>query len=255
MHTMMHTCASIKPPPPSPAVRPAAPRAPIVRRLVLDDRLVALQREAVEVDRAHGRRRLRRQVEQLAQLRLPGHLVEELQQAQVLRRAAKELLEHLEQVRLQQEAVVDGRQAHLGDLVPAGLAAARDAAVHDVVRDEEEGLQPLDAPAEHGGAVRLGLGHRRAADGLQHVHDREPAVELAAGHVVVDHLGHPVRRLARQRVQREHLIDEVRLELLEHLHEVLARAQVEARFLGVGARGAGLRGGALVGHGLGFRFR
>ena len=45
--------------------------------------------------------------------------------------------------------VVDGDELHLGQSEPAGLSSARDAVVHDVVGDQEEGLQELNAPAEH----------------------------------------------------------------------------------------------------------
>jgi len=34
-----------------------------------------------------------------------------------------------------------GGHAHLWDFVPAGLAAAGDGAVHDVIRNQEEGLE------------------------------------------------------------------------------------------------------------------
>jgi len=47
------------------------------------------------------------------------------------------------------KAIVDGDHPHMGDgfdsailhAVPARLASSRDGAIHDIVRDEEEGLQ------------------------------------------------------------------------------------------------------------------
>ena len=57
-------------------------------------------------------------------------------------------LQQQEQRLLEDERVVDGDDADVVDAVPARLAAARDARVHEVVRDEEEGLQPLHAPPE-----------------------------------------------------------------------------------------------------------
>ena len=45
------------------------------------------------------------------------------------------------------EGVVDGDHADFWELVPAGLAAAGLGAVHDVVGDEEEGLEEFGQPA------------------------------------------------------------------------------------------------------------
>jgi hypothetical protein len=56
-------------------------------------------------------------------------------------------LENLVDASLQYDAVVASVHANLGDLVPARLATARDAVIHHVVRHQEKGLQPLDAPA------------------------------------------------------------------------------------------------------------
>ena len=61
-----------------------------------------------------------------------------------------------------------------------------------VVGDEEGRLQPLDGPAQHARGLDVGRAGRAAAarrvHGLERVHDREPAVELAAGHVVGEQL-------------------------------------------------------------------
>lgn len=81
----------------------------------------------------------------------------------------------------------------MGHAVPAGLAPAGDGVVHDVVRHQEEGLQPLDAPAERvGGKLGVWGQPRRAAGRLcvggQGVRDGHAPVQLAAGHVEVEHL-------------------------------------------------------------------
>jgi hypothetical protein len=47
--------------------------------------------------------------------------------------------------------IVDGDHADVGLEIPARLASARLRGVHDVVQDEEHGLQQLDQPAERGG--------------------------------------------------------------------------------------------------------
>lgn len=82
---------------------------------------------------------------------------------------------------------------HVRHAVPAGRAAPGHRVVHDVVRDEEEGLQPLDAPAQSVG--RKLVGRREAGGPAQHllvrgqgVRDGHAPVQLAAGHVEVEHL-------------------------------------------------------------------
>lgn len=64
-------------------------------------------------------------------------------------------------------AVVDRVHANVLHLVPADLAAPRLGRVHNVVRDQKVGLQPLDAPAEGGGTPLL-LWRRVTFDGLRH---------------------------------------------------------------------------------------
>jgi len=68
------------------------------------------------------------------------------------------------------------------------LAAARLAAVHDVVADEEEGLQQLDHPAEGRGAEELIVAEFAVEQQLGGVDDGEAAVALAAEGVVVEGL-------------------------------------------------------------------
>ena len=51
------------------------------------------------------------------------------------------LLEDEEDAGLEHEGVVDGDHAHFVLSIPTGLASPGDAGVHDVVADQEEGLQ------------------------------------------------------------------------------------------------------------------
>lgn len=128
--------------------------------------------------------------------------MEELDEVDVRRVRAEVLLEQPVDRRLEDERVVDGDEADALVAVPARLAAARDARVHDVVRHEEERLQlagpsaaaaataqrgthELDAPAQHGRLEVLVLGQRAALEDLDAVHDGQPAVELPARDVVV----------------------------------------------------------------------
>ena len=85
----------------------------------------------------------------------------------------------------EQEGVVDGNHADAGFFVPAGLAAARDAAVHYIVGDEEEGLEELGEPAEGGGCLVLAGVERFLEEERGGVGDREAAVEFASHGVVV----------------------------------------------------------------------
>ena len=84
-----------------------------------------------------------------------------------------------------QEGVVDGDHADAGFFVPAGLAAARDAAVHYVVGDEEEGLEELGEPAEGGGCLVLAGVEGLFEEEGGGVGDGEAAVEFASHGVVV----------------------------------------------------------------------
>ena len=98
-------------------------------------------------------------------------------------------------------------RTHVRHAVPAGLAPPGDGVVHDVVRDQEEGLQPFNAPAERVGR-KLGVRRqpRRAAGGLgvggQGVGNGHAPVELAAGDVEVEHLRGERKRKGRVQAVR-----------------------------------------------------
>jgi hypothetical protein len=102
--------------------------------------------------------------------------------------AAEVLLEQDEDGGLEHESVVDGDHTDVGGEVPAGLAAAGLGRVHDVVGDEEEGLQQLDHPAERGGLEVLLLSELTSEEQLGGVNDRQAAVALAANDIVVEGL-------------------------------------------------------------------
>ncbi len=140
-----------------------------------------LHREAREVDLC---RIGRRDVEELAERRLVGHLVEEVHQRDVEGGVAEVLLQDHVDVRLEQDPVVDRVEAHAVHLVPARLAAPRLRRVHHVVGDEEEGLEPLDAPAEDARAVEVLLAHL-PLDRAHRLHHRQAAVQLSERHVVL----------------------------------------------------------------------
>ena len=113
----------------------------VVGGLVDDDEGVLLHGEVVEVDVVLGRGE---QVAGLAQFRLEGDFVEELEKVGVAVLAPEVLFEEVVDGAFEHEGVVDGDHADFGHEVPAGLAAPRFAGVHDVVADEEEGLEELD---------------------------------------------------------------------------------------------------------------
>ena len=83
----------------------------------------------------------RGEVQQLSKLSLECCLVEELEKVHVVRLGAEVALQELVDRRLNQKRVVDGNEPNAVLLVPARLTPAGDGAVHDVICDEEEGLQ------------------------------------------------------------------------------------------------------------------
>jgi hypothetical protein len=124
----------------------------VVCGLVDDDEGVLLEAEVVKVDVILGRGE---QIASLAKLGLEGDFLEELDEVDVRSVGAEVLLEEDEDGGLEHEGVVNGDHADFGCEVPAGLATAGLGRVHDVVGDEEEGLQELDHPAERGGVEVL----------------------------------------------------------------------------------------------------
>lgn len=157
----------------------------IVRGLVDDDEAVFLGGELRQVDVVLWSRQ---QVAELADFRLEGGGVEDLEEAGVGRVGAEVLGEEDVDGGFEHEGVVDGDHADFGELVPARLAAAGLGAVHDVVGDEEEGLQELGEPAEGGGVEELFFGEGPREEDGGGVDDGHAAVAFAAHGVVVEGL-------------------------------------------------------------------
>jgi len=157
----------------------------VVCGLVDDDEGVLLEAEVVEVDVVFG---CGEKIAGLAKLGLESDFLEQLDDVDVGRVAAEVLLEEDEDGGLEHEGVVDGDHADLGLEVPAGLAAAGLGRVHDVVGDEEEGLEELDHPAESGRVEVLLLGEVTSEEQLGGVDNGQAAVTLAANDIVVEGL-------------------------------------------------------------------
>ena len=109
----------------------------VVGGLVDDDEGELLDAEIGQVDVILWRRE---QVAGLADLGLEGDFVEELEEVDVRRVTAEVFLQQDVDSRLEHEGVVDGDHGDAGLAVPTGLPASCEGGVHDVVRDEEEGL-------------------------------------------------------------------------------------------------------------------
>lgn len=152
----------------------------VVGSLVDDDELVLGHGEVVQVDLVLGGSE---QIAQLSQLGLPGGLVEELNEVDVGGVGAEELLEKGIDGGLEDKGVVNGDHANTLLAVPAGLATAGDAAVHDVVRHQEESLEQLSHPSQGSGAEVLLFGEGLAEEGRDGVGDRHSAVAFATQRV------------------------------------------------------------------------
>jgi hypothetical protein len=132
--------------------------------------------------------------------------MEELEDVGIVRLATQVRAEDVVNGGLQHERVVDGDVPNVIDAEPAGLAAAGEGLVHHVVGDEEVGLElwewttgqlmnevsasdkstyQLNTPAEEGRLEVLILGQLPALDDRHRVNDRQPAVQLSAGHIIV----------------------------------------------------------------------
>lgn len=157
----------------------------VVGGLVGDNEHVLLHGEVVEVDVVLGGGD---QVTQLAQLGLVGGFVEELDEVDVGGVGAEVLLQDNVDAGLEQEGVVDGDQTDSLVLVPAGLATTGDGAVHDVVTDQEEGLEQLGEPAQQTEVLELLIGQGLLQESETGVGDGETTVELSTGDVDVEGL-------------------------------------------------------------------
>lgn len=165
----------------------------VVGRLVGHDEHVLVYGEVVQVDVVLGRGD---QIAQLAQLRLPGDLVEELNEVNVGGVRAEPRLQDVVDGGLEHEGVVDRDHSHSLVSVPAGLATARDRAIHHVVADQEEGLQELRQPAQGAEVLELLVVQGPLEECEGGVRDGEAAVELAAGGVGVERLERMVSKLS-----------------------------------------------------------
>jgi hypothetical protein len=119
----------------------------IVCSLVDDDKGVFFQAKVVEIDVVFGRGQ---QVASLAELGLESDFVEQLHQVDVVLVLAEVLFEQDVDGALEHKGVIDGDHADRGHQVPAGRATTRLGRVHNVVRDQEEGLEQLNHPSEGG---------------------------------------------------------------------------------------------------------
>lgn len=81
------------------------------------------------------------EVYELAHFRLVCCFVEELEQVDVELFTAEVGLEKLVNGSFKHEGIVDGDHPNLRQAVPAGLGTTRNGRVHDIIRDQEEGLQ------------------------------------------------------------------------------------------------------------------
>ena len=128
-----------------------------------------------------------RQVEQLADLGSARNILKEVDQVDINGRVAKVLAKEAVNHALEHERVVNGVEPDLRESKKAGLAATRDGGIHDVIGDEEEGLEQLDAPAEDvSGALFVGLGGVALAEGFVAMRHGQAAVELAVRDVVLE---------------------------------------------------------------------
>jgi hypothetical protein len=114
--------------------------------------------------------------------------VEEFDHIEVGWVGAEVLLQEAVDGRLEEEGIVDSDHAHAGTTVPARFAAARHGAVHDIIGDEEEGLQKLDCPAQKTELFELLVGKGLVQESERGVGNGYAAIELAAGRVGIENL-------------------------------------------------------------------
>lgn len=125
------------------------------------------------------------QVAELADFGLEGCIVEEFEEVGVGGVGFEVVAEEDVDGGFEHEGVVDGDHADFGDFIPAGLAAAGLGGVHDVVGDEEEGLEEFGEPAEGGGVEEFGGVEGALEEDGGGVDDGHAAVAFAAHGVVV----------------------------------------------------------------------
>lgn len=159
----------------------------VVGSLEDDNEGELVETEVVEVDMVF---RGSEEIALLAELRLEGDLVEEFNHVDVALVLAEVLLQEHVDGRFQDEGIVDGNHANAGLQVPARLSTASLGGIHDVVGDEEEGLEKLDHPSQQSSLeVLLGRGVQGLVEqdggGVDH---RHAAVAFSTDGVVVQGL-------------------------------------------------------------------
>ncbi len=155
----------------------------IVCSLVDNNELVFLHAEVVQINLILWRSQ---EVAGLSQLGLEGDFMEELDEVDIRRVLAEVLLEEGVDCGFEHEGVVDGDHADAFLAVPTWGTAAGDGGVHDVVRDEEEGLEKLGHPAQSGGLEVFLLREVLAGENGDRVWDGHAAVTFSPDGVGIE---------------------------------------------------------------------
>lgn len=167
----------------------------VVCRLVGHDEHVLLHGEVVKVDLVFGGRD---QITQLAQFRLPGNLVEQLEEVDVCRVRAEMLLEDNIDSGLEHKGIVDGNQTDTLLTVPTGLATTSDGAVHHVITDQEESLQQLCEPAQSAEVLELLIVEGLLKKSQAGIGNGETAIQLSTGGVDMEGLKNRKNTVSKQ---------------------------------------------------------
>mmetsp|Transcript_60504 Transcript_60504/g.131083 ORF Transcript_60504/g.131083 Transcript_60504/m.131083 type:complete len:331 (-) Transcript_60504:156-1148(-) len=190
--------------------------------LVLDNEVPSGQAEVIHID-VHAE-----EVQQLSALGLEGRYQEEIHQLAIVGLHPEVTLQCPEHEVLDQKGVIDGYLLDVRILVPAWLASSSLGVVHDVVGNQEPGLQPLDAPPENGELGKHVAVHGCTArsENLRSTGDDcETSIHFAPLDVVVKHILDPLhfrcRHLAHGRQLCDSLIDEQVADAHERLLVVL----------------------------------
>ncbi|KAH3662392.1 hypothetical protein OGAPHI_005644 [Ogataea philodendri] len=185
----------------------------VVCSFVDDDEGVLAQGELGKVDRVLWSGD---QIQQLSQLGLESHVMEQFQQVDVIGVLSEVFLEQHVQGTFEHERVVDGDLIDTFDSVPAGLTSSGDRLVHHVIGNKEVGLQQLDTPAENCSLLvlllaevieRLVTFQKRIS-----VHHRQPSVEFPTRGVVVQTALEPFNGIFRHSIllgNRNEVVDQV----------------------------------------------
>lgn len=161
------------------------------------------------------------EINKLAHLSPVRGFVERLEEMNVVWLRSEVLLQEMVYSALEHERVIDRDISDAIEAVIAWLAAAGDGCVHDIVRDEEECLEELDAPSQECSLEVLVIGERSPTEDLDAVYNGHAAVELASGHIVVQITFVPVYCILSH-VFALHVFDELIADGVEHLLELRA---------------------------------